>query len=208
MQRAFKNISHNRRHGSTCAVARRRTRAFSLVEIIVVMGIIGVLAAIILPVAATVRDKAHEAECQSNLRQIGAAIEVYRQNNDRLLPRAAPLPSGDPFSPPDGLNGALKRIIDPKSRVYLCPADDDPGAEVIGTSYFYVAGAFMFFSPPEPWPAARQVTKFFEEEVPNSIPIVWDAGDRHPIGTALPRNGLYIDGHVERVGEPFTIPGG
>ena len=185
----------------------RKLAGFTLVELIVVMGILGLLIALVLPITAAVTDKAHEAACMSNLREIGNALEVYRQKSDRNLPFASPLPSGDPFSPPDGLNGALQYIIDAESPVYICPADHEPGSLDIGTSYFYVAGAFMFFSPPDPYPAARQVTQFFEKEAGNSIPILWDSEDRHDIGDRIPRNGLYIDGHVERVGEPFTIPG-
>lgn len=181
---------------------------FTLVEVVVVMGIIGLLAALLIPVVGSVHDRAEEAECLANLRSIGAAIEVYRQQHERLLPRCAPLPSGDPFSPPDGLNGALKHILDHDSPAHLCPADHDHGSQAIGTSYFYVPGAFMFLHPPDPSPAARQVTHFFETEVAQSIPIVWDSADRHFIGMDLPRNGLYIDGHTERVGEPFAIPGG
>ena len=172
------------------------------------MGIVGLLAALLIPLAGTVHDRADEAQCLSHLHTLGGAIELYRQQHERLLPRCAPLPSGDPFSPPDGLVGALKHHIDPDSPVHHCPADHDPGSQVIGTSYFYVPGAFMFLHPPDPFPAARQVTHFFENEGGKSIPILWDSVDRHFIGMDLPRNGLYIDGHTERVGEPFTIPGG
>lgn len=185
-----------------------RTRGgFTLVELLVVMGILALLVGILLPVMNTVRDKADEARCLANLRQIGMAIEGYRQNHNRLLPRVAPLPSGDPFGDPDGLCGALKHFIDPTSDTWVCPADHRHVQGTVSASYFYVAGAFMFFLPPDPFPAARQVTDYFEKQAANSIPIVWDSEDRHPIGTALPRNGLYIDGRTERVGEPFTIPG-
>jgi len=186
----------------------RGRRAFTLAEVLVVMAIIATLVALLSPALGTVRDSTQQAECQSNLRQIGAAIEVYRQKNDRLLPRCAPLPSNDPFADPDGLPGALRHIIDPASRVWWCPADHlhEADGTDIPASHFYVAGAFMLFQPPNPFPAARQITQFFETDGSN-IPIVWDSADRHPIGTDLPRNGLYIDGRVERVGEPFSIPG-
>lgn len=188
--------------------SRHAGAGFTLVELLVVMGILALLVGILLPVMDTVRDKSHEAGCLANLRQIGVAIEGYRQNHNRLLPRVAPLPSGDPFSEPDGLCGALKHFIDPTSDTWVCPADHRHVRGRVSASYFYVAGAFMLFLPPDPFPAARQVTEYFEKQAANSIPIVWDSEDRHPIGTALPRNGLYIDGRTERVGEPFTIPEG
>lgn len=186
--------------------AVRPAAGFTLVEIILVIGIIATLMAILLPVTATIRNRSHEAECMSNLRQIFGAIETYRQRSNEL-PLAAPLPSGDPFAEPDGLNGALRNFLDPRSPVHLCPADGTKDSEVLGTSYFYVAGAFMAIFPPKPFPAARMVTQMFDGPTGRSIPILWDSEDRHFIGTDFPRNGLYIDGHTKRVGEPFDIPG-
>jgi prepilin-type N-terminal cleavage/methylation domain-containing protein/prepilin-type processing-associated H-X9-DG protein len=55
-----------------------RRKAFSLIELLVVIGIIGVLVAIILPAIATARRTAQSTQCQSNLRQIGMAAVQYR----------------------------------------------------------------------------------------------------------------------------------
>lgn len=67
---------------------RRRDVAFTLVELLTVIGIIAVLAAILFPVFATVRGKARQAGCQSNLRQVGLAVQMYTQDYDGLLPYA------------------------------------------------------------------------------------------------------------------------
>jgi len=182
-----------------------RRGGFTLLELIVVMAILALLIGLLFPVMETVREKGREALCQSNMRQVGAALEAYRQQNDRLLPRVQPLPSGDPYLGPDGLNGALKHILDPESAVWLCPCDHTHRIGDVPTSYFYVAGAFMFFYPPEPYPADREITLFFDSGEGSAIPILWDSEDRHTIGTDLPRNGLFIDNSVRRVGEPFTI---
>jgi prepilin-type N-terminal cleavage/methylation domain-containing protein/prepilin-type processing-associated H-X9-DG protein len=60
--------------------------AFTLIELLVVIAIIAVLAAILFPVFAQAREKARQAACTSNLRQIGLAFAMYAQDNDERLP--------------------------------------------------------------------------------------------------------------------------
>ena len=61
---------------------------FTLVELLTVIGIIAVLAAILFPVFATARGKAREIVCVSNLRQIGLSLKMYSQDYDELYPWA------------------------------------------------------------------------------------------------------------------------
>ena len=61
-------------------------RGFTLIELLVVVAIIATLAAILFPVFAKARDKARQSTCQSNLKQIGLAIQAYVQDYDGYLP--------------------------------------------------------------------------------------------------------------------------
>ncbi len=68
--------------------ARRHPGAFTLIELLTVIAIIGILAAIIIPTAGNVRGSAKGAQCRSNLRQIGLAISLYPADNKGFYPRA------------------------------------------------------------------------------------------------------------------------
>lgn len=62
-----------------------RKRAFTLIELLVVIAIIAILAAILFPVFAQAREKARQASCQSNLKQIGSAFAMYSQDYDEQM---------------------------------------------------------------------------------------------------------------------------
>jgi len=61
-------------------------RAFTLIELLVVIAIIAILAAILFPVFAKAREKARQASCLSNEKQISLALLQYTQDNDEALP--------------------------------------------------------------------------------------------------------------------------
>jgi prepilin-type N-terminal cleavage/methylation domain-containing protein/prepilin-type processing-associated H-X9-DG protein len=67
-------------------VSRSNRPGFTLIELLVVIAIIAVLAAILFPVFARAREKARQAACGSNLKQIGSAILMYTQDWDERLP--------------------------------------------------------------------------------------------------------------------------
>lgn len=74
----------------------RAGSAFTLIELLVVIAIIGILAAILLPVLQSARERAWEAECINNKKQIQLAWYMYTQDNNDHLVLNVPGASGSP----------------------------------------------------------------------------------------------------------------
>lgn len=64
----------------------RNCRGFTLVEMLSVIAVVGILAAIIIPVVSGVRERAKEGASLANLRQIGAGLSLYVNDNNGELP--------------------------------------------------------------------------------------------------------------------------
>ncbi|HZP80940.1 MAG TPA: DUF1559 domain-containing protein [Chthonomonadaceae bacterium] len=82
---------------------KQRT-GFTLIELLVVIAIIAILAAILFPVFAQAREKARQASCLSNMKQLGLALNMYVQDNDEMFPRGLGCVGG---SMPGGNNGPI-----------------------------------------------------------------------------------------------------
>lgn len=131
------------RRSVSCRVSSdRRSRGFSLVELLVVLVVVALLLGILLPVLAGARTSTQRVTCSGNLRQIGLVLRSYAIDFDEVYPQARPIP--EPFvalstDQPlyDVLAGYIVSEPAPDTNpVYRCPSDETVHP-LSGISYLY-----------------------------------------------------------------------
>src|SRR3954463_11848548 len=107
----------------------KRMRAFTLIELMVVIGIIALLIGIMLPTITRVRESAKAVACAAQLRQIGQAIISYSGANNGLLPAwsgSHSYPNDVKPNDPDGPGWIvlIERYVGakPDSPMFTCPS--------------------------------------------------------------------------------------
>jgi len=108
-------------------------KGFTLIELLVVIGIIGILAALLFPVFARAREKARQASCLSNIKQLTLAHFIYADDYDERMP-----PSVQPGNPPSC--DRWHEIIQPylrNSQILRCPSDPKQFLGY-GQNYLYI----------------------------------------------------------------------
>ena len=183
----------------------RRPSAFSLVEVLIVIGIIAGLFAIILAGAEKARHQAYITKCASNLHGIGLAITIYENDDRGAFPRTIYDPAtadapakgtgvhaADPFSAgttvqPNDVTAALfllMRVEKLPPALFVCPYNDvtsfaPDSADLAGRSNFTDQRVNLAYSVADPYPNSAAVAAGYvlSNRLPAAFPL---AADKNP----------------------------
>jgi prepilin-type N-terminal cleavage/methylation domain-containing protein/prepilin-type processing-associated H-X9-DG protein len=154
----------------------RTARAFTLIELLVVIAIIAILAAILFPVFAQAREKARQATCLSNLKQIGLGAMMYIQDYDETFPKLvitpppAPRQSWATFTWQDAIGPYVKNgtitvtwastdgspVTLTAGGIWLCPSQPDGNARTVYGGNDTIFTALNYGNGSGPMPATTQ----------------------------------------------------
>lgn len=191
----------------------RHRGGFTMIEILTVISIIAILAAILMPALQKAREKARQAVCMNNLKQIGLAIHLYIQDYNGWLPPV--WNDSETLMVNRSYRGRLDSYLDNK-KVYQCPSGLD---EVkYGLNYQYNIRCGRYASVPQSYPtnSTYAPVRLTRVSKPSEAVIMMDGNcqsesfshfwvrevsgapdyedyDRHSGGL----NALFVDGHVK-----------
>jgi prepilin-type N-terminal cleavage/methylation domain-containing protein/prepilin-type processing-associated H-X9-DG protein len=175
-----------------------RHGAFTLIEILCVIVIIAVIAAMTMPAFNGARDKADGMTCTSNLRQIGIAVQGYVTEHDGHYPMVETDPEHPSYQPDDNAKGLLETITPygGTKDVVQCPSD---------------VKSFNYYAK---WKTSYEWRPYVDDELesaphiltprgqmtrpPSKIVVCSDVERVHGLRTEFlsKKNYLYADGHV------------
>ena len=208
-----------------------RRFGFTLIEILVVMGVIAVLAGILLPVLARIREKGNQTACASNLHQLGLAIFAYTEDSDEHHPvelTVSPFTSVPPVITNAGWAGLIYPYVK-NERPFVCP--DDPTGAITDTTRVpvsYALNSNLASAPSEATLIApvstvllfevsgdqAAVTLMDEGVASASSPQISAAGDGVTgalisltgLGSTRPDGAVYATGRMDNIGDGSMLP--
>ena len=207
-----------------------RRSAFTLVELLVVIGIIAVLVALLLPALHRARAQALSIQCQSNMRSVGQAMLMYANDNRMQL---FPIDAGGPFAmppidrqwfiyvlkPTPPRNTASTDPHDWTPKILLCPADFEEPAWY----HSYILNDHLnerhvkYTTKNIPGRSADRVVvmgekvtdvnDYYIQKIPGQGSDYFETLEKYRHGLKLGSNYLYLDLHVDRTA-PKEVKGG
>jgi len=183
--------------------------AFTLIELMVVIAIIGLLIGILTPALSRAKSNARRTACATNLRQVGTTLRLYMDANHERFPFSSFMPSIGPapltIEKPIFVADILVRSSKSDPEIFHCP-NDQPGSDRlppnVGLSYFQSEHSSYEFRAQiggqKLDAVINRIQQFTDRVVPENM--FWIFRDYHNFHGAPGTNGsrryLYIDGHV------------
>jgi len=194
LEPGFPNSPSRALRTSVAAASRGRLavrayrHAFTLIELLVVIGIIGILAALLLPVFSRGKESARGVSCLSNLHQIGIGLQLYVGDNANRLPTIVEYSSSTDTNSPL-INRVLFHHVG-NSNVFKCVSDRQGIFEATGSSY-----SWNFLLNGQNADHLRLLGLDFNL---HQIPLVFDKEEFHKArGRGKAKNFLYADQHLK-----------
>jgi len=162
-------------------------RAFTLVELLVVMGLVALLTSIAVPVSQRVLHRSKAVHCMGNLKGLGSAVHLYLADHNNFLPTMV-IGRESKDTDEAALDNTLLEYTDGPA-IFCCKADNKGFYEKTGTSYHWnhlINGQNV---------ASMDFMGFIKEG--SRIPLIGDKEGFHQYRD-VKVNILYADGHVAK----------
>jgi len=158
---------------------RANSRAFSLIDVLIVLAVILTLALFILPNLAKSRARAFRINCSSNLKSVGLAFKMWEIDNNDRFPFHVPLTEGGAMEAAN--NGNLPFVFEVMSnevstpKILICPADV---SRVAATNFLTLRNT--------------NISYFVGLDATNTAPSAFLLGDHNITNAAGLNNGVFL----------------
>lgn len=165
---------------------------FTVIELVLVIGIVGCLVALMMPTLTSMRRNADSVTCTANLRQIGISAQLYAGEHEQTLPTIEPWPSEPVYTPTDG----AMNLVDALKLYGVTTATLQCRSDMTGPNYFAKEKSSYQWCPMANGQNVRSVKLVWGGAMPNvslaTLLMAFDYSNVHNDKS----NVLFGDGHV------------
>jgi len=178
-----------------------KKRDFTLIELLVVIGILGLLIGITLPALQQAKKSGKRANCISNLKQVGLAIQVYANNNNNYFPHNG---TSMLISEPNRIPLSTLLNLGKNVKLFKCSDENENLYATEGSSYIWNWTQIELPGNEQAGKKLYDTIPFGGMVPPENFAIFMDAGPYHgKSGTPRAFNVLFASG---RVGNASDMP--